>query len=66
MGRGMLRMQFQPGLGCRGQGNGLLELSAIRGMGRIVEWKTYLGIDPSQGLCGDGAYALPRGTCLRE
>lgn len=65
MGRAILRMQFQPGLGCRGQGNGLVELSAIRGMGRMAEWKTHLGIDHYQGLCGGCVYALPRGTCLR-
>lgn len=62
-------MQFLPGLGYRcfvSQDSGLVELGAMRGLGRMAKLKTHVGGDHSQGLCGSCEYALPRGTCLGE
>lgn len=69
LGQGILSMQFPPGLGYRcfgSQDSGLMELDAMRTLGRMAKWKTHLGGDHSQGLCGSCEYALPRATCLGE
>lgn len=73
--RAAKRMTHRPGelfmaygWGCRFDwvlGSGWMEPDAIRGLGRMAEWKIDVGGDHSQGLCEGCTYVLPWDTCLR-